>query len=140
TAPDRREQELHGGKWGEDDSANPSSCPEMRAIDREHRNDDSKPNQINEHREKNDQNGRFSHCSLKFPMPNPHADSNNIAQLYIEIPESQAQITSSGAWSASWYTHPVKVGRVRPGKPQRRRLARSTTCGLPGRTRPIFTG
>src|SRR5436190_21582088 len=58
---------------------------------------------------------------------------------------SNYQLQMSDLRGASRHTHPVKVGRVRPGKPQASRrvvplLTSLRGCGLPGRTRPTFTG
>src|SRR5436190_18411733 len=63
------------------------------------------------------------------------------AALWCRSCRSRQVVSESVKPGASGHTHPVKVGRVRPGKPQPRRLvSKGTTLGLPGRTRPTFTG
>ena len=54
-APDRREEELHRGKRGDDGADDEAARAVMPAVNRHQRHDDAEADEVNEDRQENDE-------------------------------------------------------------------------------------
>ncbi len=69
-APDRREDELHRGVGGKDEADDKAASAEVLAVGRDEGHDNPEPDEVDEDREEDDENGRLSHA-LNAKAP-PH--------------------------------------------------------------------
>ena len=61
-SPNRGEDELHRGVSGKDDADNNAVGAEVLAVGRNEGHDNAEPDEVNEDREEDDENGRLSHA------------------------------------------------------------------------------
>src|SRR5262249_30145759 len=88
--PDRRKQELHRRKGGDDHSDDETMGAKVPAVDRDEGHDDPEPDQVNEDRKEDDQDGRLPH----EPQPNnaparPAGNLEDITGVYRRLHASQ---------------------------------------------------